>query len=292
MTQSRRARSIERVRSILSVESPFAKRRAAHEQIPFPPLEMRKLVGPTETAAFDNPSGMPAFPYLDVAVYESVFDFGCGCGRVARQLIQQRPRPKRYVGIDLHEGMINWCLENLAPLAPGFEFHHHDVFNYHFNPGESKPTKLPFPVDDASATLVNAFSVFTHLTEEQAHHYLREVARVLAPGGVFHSTWFLFDKREFPALQEGTNALYVSYVDPSAAVFFDREWLRASGRAAGLVITEAIPPAIRGYQWRLVMEAERAGVEGVDLPKDTAPTASVELPDLPENASRVGMDSR
>lgn len=251
---------------------------------------MRKLVGPLTDEAFDNPTGALVFPYLDAAVFESVFDFGCGCGRIARQLIQQRPRPKRYVGIDLHRGMIRWCRQNLAPRAPGFEFHHHDVFNYHLNPGSSKPRMLPFPVAHDSASLVNAYSVFTHLTEDQAPYYLNEAARVLGKAGVFHSTWFLFDKREFPALQEGFNALYLSYVDPSAAVFFDRDWVRACARAAGLVVTTAIPPDIRGYQWRLVMEAAGEGVEEVDLPEDQAPFGSVRLNGVPENPSRIGLD--
>jgi SAM-dependent methyltransferase len=260
------------------------------EGLPFPPVEMRILVGPTDAADFDNPTGAVVYPYLETPVYESVFDFGCGCGRVARQLIQQRPRPERYVGIDLHRGMIEWCRSNLMPHARGFEFLHHDVFNYHFNPDRSKPEKLPFPVGDGSATLVNAFSVFTHLTEGQTPHYLREVSRVLASGGVFHSTWFLFDKRDFPALQADANALYVNYVDPSAAVFFDREWVRRQAREAGLVVTYAIPPTIRGYQWTLVMRSLRDGAEEVELPPDTAPAGRVHLHDVPRNASGIGLE--
>src|SRR6266511_572805 len=130
---------------------------------PFPPRVMRQLVGPTEDEAFDNPTGELVYRYLPTAAYRSVFDFGCGCGRVARQLIQQRERPERYVGIDLHRGMIEWCKSNLAPYAHGFEFFHHDVFNSLFNPDRSKPDSLPFPSTGASATLVNAHSVFTHL---------------------------------------------------------------------------------------------------------------------------------
>jgi len=145
-------------------------------------------------------------------------------------------------------------------------------------------------VADDSATLVNAYSVFTHLTEDQAPYYLNEVARTLGNEGVFHSTWFLFDKREFPALQEGFNALYVSYVDPSAAVFFDRDWLKARARAAGLVVTKAVPPDIRGYQWTLIMKPAREDVEEVDLPLDRAPLGSVRVHEVPENPSRIGLD--
>ena len=191
-------------------------RRTAEPQVlPMPPLELRRLVGPTREDWYDNPKGQLVFPKLPASAYESVFDFGCGCGRVARMLIQQEPRPARYVGIDLHRELIKWCNKNLAPHAPGFEFHHHDVFNFHFNP-DAKARELPFPIEDGSFTLVNATSVFTHLTQEQTPHYLRETARVLRPNGVLHSTWFLFEGTDFPMLSPENGAIYVSYVDPSA----------------------------------------------------------------------------
>ena len=75
-------------------------------ELPMPPLEMRELVGPTDPSSFDNPTGDLIYPYLPESAYESVLDFGCGCGRVARQLIQQRVRPLHYLDIDLHRGMI------------------------------------------------------------------------------------------------------------------------------------------------------------------------------------------
>ena len=265
-------------------------RTAGTPTLPLPPLEMRKLVGPTDDKAFDNPSGDPAFPYLDAPAYETVFDFGCGCGRVARQLLQQRARPNRYVGIDLHRGMIRWCDENLAPVAPGFEFRHHDVYNYSFNPDRSRPGVLPFGEEDRSFTLVNATSVFTHLTQSQAEYYLHETARVLAPSGVFHSTWFLFDKRQFPFLQEHHNALYVSDLDPCAAVLFDREWMRARVREVGLVIYRVFPPAIRGFQWTFLMAHRSTGLPEVELPPDLAPEGVVLLPEMPSGASTIGLD--
>jgi SAM-dependent methyltransferase len=250
---------------------------------------MRKLVGPTDPAAFDNPSGDLVYPYLDRELYESVFDFGCGCGRVARQLIQQRLRPRHYVGVDLHRGMIQWCRSELEPLAPGFEFHHHDVYDYLFNPDRSKPDVLPFPASDSAFTLVNAFSVFTHLTQAQLPHYLNEVARILHPGGIVHSTWFLFDKREFAMLQGHHNALYISDVHRSAAVLFDKEWVRATARDAGLVITSVTPPALRGYQWILLMAHAREGVPEASFPPDDAPLDTVELPEIPHEPSRIGL---
>ena len=248
-----------------------------------PPYEMRVLVGPTNEAAFDNPSRELVFPYLDESVYERVFDFGCGCGRIARQLLQQRIRPKRYVGIDLHRGMIRWCNDNLAHLAPEFEFRHQDVYNYSFNPDRSLPDDLPLGEADDAFTLVNAYSVFTHLTQRQAEYYLGEVSRILAPEGVVHSTWFFFDKRDYPALQAEHNALYASDLDPCAAVLFDHGWVWRQARAAGLVVYAVIPPAIRGFQWTVLMAPAGAGFPEVPLPPDTGQEGVVVYPEPPSS---------
>lgn len=247
----------------------------AADLLPIPPLEMRRLVGPIEPGLYDNPSGSLVYPWLAAETYQSVLDFGCGCGRVARQLILQRPSPTTYVGIDLHPGMIEWCQRNLTPAAPNFNFYHHDVFNVAFNPGHEKPLSAPFPVGDSQVTLVNALSVFTHLTEEQAGYYLRECARVLQPQGVLHASWFLFDKSDHPMMDETHNALYVSYADPSAAVIFDRAWLQNTSGALGLRIFKVIPPEIRGHQW-LVLMTPRSDVATVDLPPDTAPYGTID----------------
>lgn len=251
--------------------------RGRFDLLPFPPLEMRELVGPTELEAFDNPKRELVYPWLPEQVYERVFDFGCGCGRVARQLILQNPSPKEYVGVDLHAGMIRWCQKNLRPIASHFRFFHHDVFNTRFNPGPDKASTMPFPVPDSQFTLVNALSVFTHLTQDQAVYYLRECARVLHPEGLLHASWFLFDKSDFPMLHEIDNALYVSYVDPSAAVIFDHNWVRNTAREMGLTICKIIPPQFRGHQWLLTMTS-KSSVTEVNFPPDTAPRASVPPP--------------
>lgn len=255
--------------------------------LPFPPVELRQLVGPTEDRFFDNPAGSLVFPELPEGLYDSVFDFGCGCGRLARQLIQQHPRPRRYIGIDLHAGMIGWCRRHLAPHAPGFEFHHHDVANRGLNPA-GLASQLPFPVEKHSASLAIAWSVFTHVNQEQATFYLGEAARVLRPGGLLVATFFLFDKGEFPMMQTFQNALFINDVDPTNAVIFDRAFLLEASAAAGLTLTHAVPPTLRGYQWRLHFEPARAGLSAVELPPDDAPRGHFPPPLMPAGADRLG----
>jgi SAM-dependent methyltransferase len=261
-------------------------RRRQPPPLPVPPPEMRDLIGGSGPERFDNPTGEPVYDCLPPDAYEAVFDFGCGCGRVARQLIQQQPRPQRYLGMDLHAGMVEWCRRELAPHAPGFEFEHHDIYNAGLNP-QGEHRTLPLPAGDGEFTLFNAISVFTHSTQDQTEHYLREAARVLRPDGWLNATWFLFDKALFPMMQPFQNALFINETDPSNAVIFDRAWVRETARGLGLVITQALPPPVRGFHWQLVMRPDGIATE-VDLPEDTAPVGQRPPPLTPADAERIG----
>jgi SAM-dependent methyltransferase len=251
---------------------------------------MRELVGPTDPAMFDNPTGAPVFGNeIEPELYDNVLDFGCGCGRLARQMIQQNPRPRRYLGLDLHKGMVRWDRENLQPLVTGFDFQHHDVYNRSFNPNGTD-TKASFPVEDHSISLLVAWSVFTHVTQDQCEHYLREAARVLRSDGVIYSTWFLFDKSAFPMMQDFQNVLYINDTDPTNATIFDRNWVIQFTSALGLTIRAVSPPAVRGFAWTLQFTPTRPGVTAVELPEDNAPLGRRPPPIGRENASMVGLD--
>jgi SAM-dependent methyltransferase len=239
-------------------------------RLPIPPIEFRRIVGPTDEALFDNPTGRPVFSDVHEAAYSTVLDFGCGCGRLARQMIQQHPRPQKYLGIDRHKGMVEWCQANLTTNAPEFTFQHHDVFHPVLNP-EGTPGHLPFPADDQEVMLFIAYSVFTHLLEPDAEFYLHELARILNGGGVAITTWFVFDKKDFPMMQEFQNALYINAVDPTNAVIFDQEWLSERVADAGLMMTRITPPSIRGFQWTIRLERRQEGRQAAVFTDDLAP---------------------
>jgi SAM-dependent methyltransferase len=257
------------------------------EELPVPPLELRELVGPTDPAAFENVTRAPVFGELDQGAYRFVVDFGCGCGRVARQLAEQVERPERYVGVDLHPGMIRWCNENLATRLSGFEFHHHDVYNPSFNSDPALPRTAPIPVESGRATLVVAWSVFTHLVQSQVEWYLKEIRRMLAPDGVAISTWFLFDKSGFPMMQDFQNALYINEDDLTNAVMFDKGWLLDMIHKEGLVVRHATAPEIRGFAWVLRLAPARVGERSVSLPDDDAPVGRMPPPVPPTESSAV-----
>ena len=260
---------------------------ASEESLPIPPFEMRQLVGPTDEAAFGNPGGDPILEVPE-SYFDCVLDFGCGCGRLARHMLQQHVRPRRYIGFDLHPGMIRWCQQNLAPRAPGFEFYHHDVDNRSFNPGPDKPPLLPMPADDGAFSLVVALSVFTHTVQDHAEYYLKEVSRVLRADGMLAASFFLFEKRYFPMMHDFQNALYISAVDPWNAVIFDREWLEASLANLGLGVVRAIPPTLRGFQWLLHIRRLSAGQPAVRLQEDRAPFGRLPPPIPVMDPTKVG----
>jgi SAM-dependent methyltransferase len=258
-------------------------------RLPIPPEELRVLTGGLPVERWDNPRGELVFPGIEAPAYEAVFDFGCGCGRTARTLIQQDPRPSRYVGVDLHRGMIAWCQANLAPAAPGFEFIHQDVFNAGLNPSAPRDrTFAPFPVEDGAFSLVLGLSVFTHLVQDQTEPYLREVARVLRPDGVFYGTFFTFDKRDFPMLQDFQNALYINLEDPTNAVMLDRDWLDGAFAAAGLKPVDISPPVVRGFHWWVTLALAGDPRPAVRWPEDVGKVKRVPPPLTPEGADKLG----
>jgi SAM-dependent methyltransferase len=93
----------------------------------------------------------------------SILDFGCGCGRVTRTWRDFRGSVS---GSDRDREAVDWSRERL-PFA-------------HFELNGLTP---PLAFDDDSFDLVYALSVFTHLTEDLQRAWIRELHRVLRPGG-------------------------------------------------------------------------------------------------------------
>ena len=246
-------------------------------ELPVPPIEYRRLVGLADEKYYGPSVHQPVFNYVPETAYRTIFDFGCGCGRHARRLIQRAIRPNHYLGIDRHQGMITWCRDHLTTAAPTFEFRHHDVAHPELNPGGT-PGHLPLPVGDAEITLFLGVSIFTHLLEADAGFYLRELGRVLSPDGLAVTTWFLFDKQDFPMMQEFQNALMINPLDLTNAVIFDRDWLTAQAGQAGLVITRVLPPALRGFHWTVHLERRTDGRVPVTFPDDLAPRGVARAP--------------
>lgn len=115
-------------------------------------------------------------------------DIGCGCGRTARFLLLRQDI--HYLGFDIFKPAIDWANIYLAPLGEGrFRFEHFDAHSAHYNPrGRLKATEVRFPVADGSIDVAFAASLFTHLLEPDARHYLAESARCLDRSGILFAS--------------------------------------------------------------------------------------------------------
>lgn len=97
----------------------------------------------------------------------SLLDWGCGCGRIVRHIIESDTSLGRVVGVDIDAVNINWCKKNLR----GAEFH-------------TTGLQPPLPFDNESFDFIHGNSVFTHLNDIHQDLWLEELARVLKPGGI------------------------------------------------------------------------------------------------------------
>ncbi|MFK7846254.1 MAG: class I SAM-dependent methyltransferase [Rhodothermales bacterium] len=101
--------------------------------------------------------------------FSDILDFGCGCGRLIRQVHQRTDA--NLMGSDYNGTLINWCQEHL-PFAT-------------FNKNELAP---PLDIPDASVDYIYARSVFTHLPLDLQIAWMKELHRVLRKGGCIYFT--------------------------------------------------------------------------------------------------------
>lgn len=150
--------------------------RGAPDGLPVPPLRFIWLVmGSIDISAFLETGRVHAHELiapllernnLSMQNFGRVLDFGCGCGRIARHW--QSLRGVELWGTDYNSRQIDWCRRNL-PFA-------------HFEVNSLAP---PLPGEPERFDFVYARSVFTHLSEPLQFAWIRELNRVLRPGGVF-----------------------------------------------------------------------------------------------------------
>jgi SAM-dependent methyltransferase len=96
-----------------------------------------------------------------------ILDWGCGCGRLLRFLVERVPRPGAIFGADVDADNVAWCRTNLPSAT-------------------TCTTRLlpPSPFASGQFDLIIGNSVFTHLGEETQIAWLEELSRILAAGGI------------------------------------------------------------------------------------------------------------
>lgn len=151
--------------------------------LPTPAYALRSSAGPGDLAMFlgiGEAWAQLVSRFLPTAPL--VLDLGCGCGKLAR-FLHLNPS-LRYVGIDLFLPSILWCRRAFAEAGDRFRFEHFDGYSAEYNPeGRVQVADYRLPLADDTVDMAVCGSLFTHLLEPDAVHYLAEIQRVLRPSG-------------------------------------------------------------------------------------------------------------
>ncbi|MFN8036722.1 MAG: class I SAM-dependent methyltransferase [Acidimicrobiia bacterium] len=151
-----------------------------------PPFSLRGYVGPIAEFEKTPAEYITYFKLLaGLQMDQRVLDIGCGAGRFALQLLE-RPNffTGRYEGFDIDQRAVDWATKHIANQHSNVRFTHVDLYNKHYNPtGTLRPETFSFPYADDAFDFAFAMSVFTHVPSDVCENYLREIGRVLAPGG-------------------------------------------------------------------------------------------------------------
>jgi SAM-dependent methyltransferase len=178
---------------------------------------------------------------------ERILDAGCGLGRVTWPLSHLLGENGTYDGIDTVLEYLEWCRNGLGLDPARFRFHLADIYSSFYNPsGTIKPEEFRFPFADGTFTVGIATSLFTHLSAAATVNYLREMARMLAPGGRLFASFFVLDDESREALATGPSApefktpfehgLLSDPDNPDFAIAFDATWLHQAFLLSGFEI--------------------------------------------------------
>lgn len=213
-----------------------------------PPLWLRRHVGPVgqfEDAAramAETISGL-----VQLTPTDQTLDLGCGCGAMVPFFAAALGEQGRYLGLDVHPPSIQWCRKQFGG-DPRLRFELVPVRSP-YGDGRGALEEYRFPLPDGSADFVLAKSLFTHLLEPEARHYLAEIRRVLRPGREALVTAFLFDGSGAPAFPFPSPEAPVRWrrrSHPHAAVAFERRFFESMIGEAGLEVRRRLPAVPAG----------------------------------------------
>ena len=148
---------------------------APGEEARYPPAALRARVAGTADLDWFKESAQMGLDDIDAALiasgtqlaaFERIYDFGCGCGRLTIPLAT-RVGAERLTATDNDATATAW----LGARLPGARV-------------EASPTLPPLAYADGEFDLIIGWSIFTHLPEDYQDAWLPELARVLVPGGL------------------------------------------------------------------------------------------------------------
>jgi SAM-dependent methyltransferase len=233
-----------------SAEEKAEFEKAAHEGI-IPPPRMWAMVGAATNYYAD---GRGFFEYLvkcgRISAHSAVLDVGCGLGKTAIHFATYLQSPGFYEGFDVEKPSIDWCVRAINSRFPLIRFKHIDLYSEMYNRSGTDSSQFVFPYASSIFDLVFLASVFTHMFDAQVDNYLREIARVLTPGGICLSTYYLLNEAKRAGIAAETAAFtfshrhkgsFIEHLDPpEGAVAHEESRIQELLAAAGLKLIE--PP--------------------------------------------------
>jgi SAM-dependent methyltransferase len=171
----------------------------------------------------------------------SVLEIGCGCGRTAIQLSNFLSSGS-YTGMDIDKKSLEACLNNKYLSKNNIKFYFVDVYNNEYNPqGKTKADHYVFPYPDGSFDTIFLISVFTHMLTSDVKNYIKEISRLLQPGGICMISTFLMGygkpgKSYFTFKHKQEDHFYDNEVMPEVAVGYNLDFYLDQFKSHGVVM--------------------------------------------------------
>ncbi len=134
--------------------------------------------------------------YCGLTTSSSLYDWGCGAGRLAIGVRERLGTVADYHGVDVQPDVLGWAQAHLT--APGYRFTLVDVSNERYNPDGSPERTLA--ADPGSVDVFYAYSVFSHMNDQDTPAYMKLIAQALSPTGKALVTCFV--EEGVPAWEE------------------------------------------------------------------------------------------
>jgi SAM-dependent methyltransferase len=191
---------------------------------------------------------------LGLQPHHHVLEVGSGNGKNARALAPYLTTG-RYEGFEIVPAGVAWCQRHITSRHPHVRFQHANVYNRTYHPTGRTPARLyRFPYADDTFEFVVLTSVFTHMLPADLENYIREIARVLKPGGTCLASLFLLTDTARQSMAAGRSGRafpfaydpYCRVADrdwPEDAVAYDEEFVRQLFARSGLAFDQ---PIVRG----------------------------------------------
>lgn len=189
--------------------------------------------------------------YAGLESNSRVLEIGCGICRNAAYL-PEKLQSGSYEGFDIVRTGIYWGQNRITRFHPNFRFTRVDIRNGFYNPlGRINASDFEFPYGVDQFDVAFAYSVFTHILDEDAENYIEESARVLSNGGRLLFTAFVLTAAAREDIAAGRarydfghtvgRAFVEDANDPLLAVAYEEDHLRAMFSSAGFGDVQIIP---------------------------------------------------